>query len=280
MAGVEPTMRVDLSTMIRKRGAPVLVELIRKHPAGVGGDAPMAPYPVAEAPRASAGVTEHNLHQSAAWEGAAAAGSQNKDWRLLAIIAASVIALVALVAVIAYKKGQTNEGDKWAQMNAGSNPGETPVGPVPKPVDPLIAPEVQPDGGSPLGKPFDPSGRVVVPEQPQNTTENLELQVGWNYLVAATLNRADAELAAQYLVQNGLPVKLVPKDRVDPNSARANNGLWQVLILRGVPRDQYTKRRTEREALTSQVQRLGKKWKAENKKAPTDFAEPYWELRK
>jgi hypothetical protein len=49
-----------------------------------------------------------------------------------------------------------------------------------------------------------------------------------------------------------------------------------VLVLQGYDRGQFGAREKEREALRQRVQAAGRTWRAENKAAPTDFAQPFW----
>ncbi|MBL8757294.1 MAG: hypothetical protein JNK35_02550 [Phycisphaerae bacterium] len=104
------------------------------------------------------------------------------------------------------------------------------------------------------------------------------LTPGYNYLVVATLMKADADEAAAYLNANGVPVALrtVSGKPIDPASPEANNVQWQVVVLKGYAPADLGRLSGERMALATKVQSLGRRWKAENKRAPTDFAQVYW----
>jgi len=105
-----------------------------------------------------------------------------------------------------------------------------------------------------------PSGPAV---QPGAATE---LVPGMNYLVVATLKRReDALEAANYLQGKGLRMAAV-RERDD----------WVVLVLQGYDRSQFTAKERERRVLRERVQAAGRTWRAENKAAPTDFAQPFW----
>lgn len=104
------------------------------------------------------------------------------------------------------------------------------------------------------------------------------LKTGCNYLVVATLMKKDADEAAQFLVANKVPTVLVTAGgkAFDPSAADANNVQWQVVVLKGYAPTDFKALEPERRNLVNQVQLLGRKWKAENKKAPTDFSQVFW----
>lgn len=115
------------------------------------------------------------------------------------------------------------------------------------------------------------------------------LQPGFNYLVVATLMRKDAEEAAAYLKANGLDTAMVAVGGgggatgktgggVDPkgNPAKDDRLQYEVLVLRGLSSARVRAGDAEIGRLETQVKNLGRKWKAENRRAPTDFAQTFW----
>lgn len=207
------------------------------------------------------------------------AGLIRRDLRLPAMLIGGGVVVVVCAAIVGYQLGQKKERQGWANDNAaGVGPG-APVAPLKGSGvrDPLndggLAPAPNGPGGGGAVRPLAPN-----PGQPAVETS---LQDGWNYLVVATLRRADAEEAATYLKDNGVPVQLVPYKNagVDRGGSDANNGRWQLWILRGVPRGEYSKTQSERDALKSKIEMLGRTWKAKNRQAPTDFSGSFWQLK-
>jgi hypothetical protein len=116
------------------------------------------------------------------------------------------------------------------------------------------------------GQPTTPAGgSPASPTGPTSATTSL--QSGLNYLVVADLSKADAEAAAEHLKAKGLPAAVVPKRTT-----------FQVLIVRGYTREQFRDDRidAERTKLMEAVRKIGREWKLENRRAPTDFAQVFW----
>lgn len=214
------------------------------------------------------------------WGGALSRGGGDgrSDLRLPAMLIGAGIVVVVIAAIMGYQLGQKKERQDVAERNAAGSgpaqPGSGAIAPPPGPgvVDPL-------NGGA--GDPNAAIGGGVIkpaPLAPVPAPADLTLQDGWNYLVVASLRRSEAVEAATYLKDNGIPVQLVAAERggVDRGAGGANNGLWQLWVLRGVPSGEYSQRRSEREALETKVKLLGRTWKAQNRKAPTDFASTFW----
>ncbi len=276
-----PTVRVDLPTVNRKRGAPVLIELIAR-PSGPSVGGPPA------SPSDSGGRGGSPVSNPANWGGAAdrpvgiGEGLIRRDLRLPALLIGCGIVVVVFAAIIGYQLGQKKERQGWANDNAAaSGPGQsgTPVAP---PTGSGVRDPLN-DGGiapSPNGSGVAGAVRPLVPNPGQPAVE-MGLQDGWNYLVVATLRYSDAVEAATYLKDNGVPVQLVPYKNagVDRGGGDANNGRWQLWILRGVPRGEYSKSQAERDALKSKIEMLGRTWKAKNRQAPTDFSGSFWQLK-
>jgi hypothetical protein len=164
----------------------------------------------------------------------------------------------------------------------GSNPGALPGGsltmggPAAAPVAGPTSPSwVPPSGASPSGA--SPSGVAPTLVSPSTSAQSSELVLGNNYLVVEVLFRAaDAERVKAYLESKRFEVKLIPTKQF--NAALRSDPGWTAVVLpdRGVARDQFSSRKSERDALVSRVQQLGREWKAEDKTAPSTFASPLW----
>ncbi|MFN0010999.1 MAG: hypothetical protein ACKVS8_05070 [Phycisphaerales bacterium] len=197
--------------------------------------------------------------------------------------AAAGVVVLSLVWVVAFKVGESSgvrEGNervaRLVQGGGGAeNAGKTTTGAGSAIVatDPLLRTEKAP---APAPTPAPPVN-VPVPATVKTSESGavLGFQAGLNYLVVATLRRADADEAAKYLSAQGLAVMILPERGIDPNSAQAASVSWEVLILRGYS-SPLSATQAERDALEAQVKSLGRRWKAENRKAPTDFAQVFW----
>lgn len=100
---------------------------------------------------------------------------------------------------------------------------------------------------------------------------------GDNYLMiaskAAQIDQAQARRLTSFFQVNGLEVVCVP---VDLRAGGSNNpGYYDVFVLQGVPGDQFSARRNEREDLERRVAQLGQIWKREHD-GTTSFQSPQW----
>lgn len=218
-----------------------------------------------------------SVSNPATWGPAAARSSGGlngrPEWHVPAMLFGAGIVVIVAALLIGYQIGQKKEKQDWAKTASGGSGPDGMSGPAVK--DPLKQPKTE-DPNAALGGGVVKGPTEVKPPPPAPV--EVQLQDGWNYLVVASLRRAEAEEAATYLKDNGLPVKLMPVETsgVDRGGSGANNGRWQLWILRGVPSGEYQQRRAEREALEAKVNALGRAWKAQNRKAPTDFGSVYW----
>ncbi len=202
--------------------------------------------------------------------------------------AAAGVVVLSLVWVVAFKVGESSgqrEGnERVARLVQGGGGGEngtkptTGAGSAVVAPDPLLRTEKAPVVGARLQAPPPvPPASVPITGAAARTDSGavLGFQAGLNYLVVATLRKADADEAAKYLSGQGLAVMILPERGIDANSAQASGVSWEVLILRGYS-SPLSATQAERDALEAQVKSLGRRWKAENRKAPTDFAQVFW----
>jgi hypothetical protein len=279
--------------MARKRGAPVLVELIKRSPTGAPSAADsVAPFVTSHAPpppqpgdpRAAPGLAE-----SAAWSRASSIARRN-DLRLWALGLSGVIVLTVVGLWLGFRMGRRSGVDEWAR----SLPQEaTPAWP---------SGTAQPAGADGFSEPnrristlpdSDPSGPTVQtpartgasssqppsPKPAQTSTAPLpeeDFIPGHNYLVVATLPFKEATEVGEFLASKGLAAKLIPRGRVDLESAQTKNLPCEVIVLRGFAPEEFSSRAKEREQLMTRVKRLGRLWKAENRRAASDFADAWF----
>ncbi len=294
--------------MLRKRGNPVFLELMQGHAAARPPRAPAPPpAPLFEpqtarsavaAPSATSSAPPASVEAKPASDSGPAFSPWSADqverrgreltsgnlpeWtRSPWVLVAAVLVVALIVWWIAYSLGQsagTREGDRRvADVKAQYDPPTEPLNPAP--VNP--APQPQPRPAEPPRKPAVAPPPVNPSPQPQGKPEPATvttLTAGYNYLVVATLMKKDADEAAEYLQKNDVPVVLrtVSGKVIDPASPEANNVQWQVVVLKGYAPADLGRLSGERMALATRVQSLGRKWKAENKRAPTDFAQVFW----
>jgi hypothetical protein len=299
--------------LMRKRGAPVLVELMKGRPAEpVGAPRPLPPNlalpPTAAASSAGPSLAEalSGGDSSGGQGGMGGLGNGRPWWTQPWYLVAGAISLVLIVWGLAYSLGRTageRAGeDKLRQVVSADPLAQPPV------ADPLLQPPTSlpqgqgtqstpppadsarpptgpaptaPGKGSPASKsqaspPISPPPPIAAPttSQPRPDTETLPdptpgvattLQVGLNYLVVADLGKDDAEAAAAYLRSKGVPTAMVPQ-----------RSTQQVVVLRGYPGEVFADRKAERSRIEAVVKRLGRDWKVENRRAPTDFAQVFW----
>lgn len=289
MPAVSGAIRVDSTSVMRKRGAPTLIELMQ----GQAPSGPQSPSALESARRAAGGEPaarggprvveakpmpyggpEGSLSQAGRYIRSVTDGS-----RVLWFLAAAVLVLAVLIWAFAYSAGKRAGRDELA----ANLPKQTPPSVVPGPDGvgggPAVQPQPQPQG--PASPPRNaPSSPPPVAPQPQPQAQPPQpppgppagsgtIQKGLNYLVVANAVKADADEAVRYLSGNGVPAVAVP---VSPTT-------YQVIVTaKGYSREQLREPavQAEQAALVDRVKRLGRQWKAENRKAPTDFAQCYW----
>ena len=288
--------------MARKRGSPVLIELMNtREPETVQTGEPslrLAPAEMIEPkprpgqqlvgmampPRAGASP----LFQSGPL--AVLGKIQPMAWMGLGV----VIVLVAVVWLVAFRTGQSDQAKldeqrRARELTAGGTPapvtpgniGTTPGGNQGS--APTVGPNTLPDGAGQGGVPQ--PAPIVLPAPPKKNEPvkptvagavveaDDQLVQGMNYLVCGVFKRQDdADKSAEFLKSRGLPAAIVPA-REFSSSAGAKDVM--VIIKKGYARDKYAA-----SGMREKVQSLGRLWRAEDRRAPTDFAQPYWDKYK
>lgn len=298
--------------LMRKRGAPVLIELMRGRPAEAVG----APRPVGDAPVGRAEMTPlpRGLEADAAGMAGLSGGGGSvgsgegvwwaRPWYLVAGGMAVVLVVWAVGYSFGHSAGERAGEDKIRQVVSEDPLARAPVSdplanarkaePVAVPAETAAVPRVveTPARGNSGGAGSGTTGRAAggaapaaganatTPAGAAQGTANAAgadglpavgggvvatLQVGLNYLVVADLGKEDAEAAAAYLRGKGVPTGLVPQ-----------RSTVQVVVLRGYPGEVFADRKPERAKLEAVVKKLGRDWKVENRRAPTDFAQVFW----
>ncbi len=130
------------------------------------------------------------------------------------------------------------------------------------------------DAPTPVRAPVVPAVPVAAAQVAGGEAE--AFRSGYNYLVVATLPYQEGTVVGRYLAEKNLPAQLIPRGKVDLEQAAAKNALCEVVVLRGFAPDEFGARAKERDELMTRVKRLGRLWRAENKRAPSDFSDAWW----
>ncbi len=283
--------------MARKRGAPVLIELMKTGAdSAAAEEAPqlrLAPMEQIEAkPSSQTGQTGQTLVGGMAMPPRSGKGGPLLGMNWLAQLAKIppvmwyVMTAVIVVSAAGYWFGFTNGKSTKAETDeqrrakelvaagpqtvpilpqgGAEQAGQGGVGTVPQPATPGLGGIEPVPGRTP--------GAAVIPTvaTPATNEPDAQLQVGLNYLICGVFKRQeDADKSAAYLVSKGLPAVIVPAKEF---SGSASSKDLMVLIKRGYSREKYSS-----SGLREKVQGLGRLWRAEDKRAPTDFAQPYWD---
>lgn len=334
MQGSSGSGRAD-SGVIRKRGAPVLVELLKNATTAVPGvpiNAPPAStrparssepnlfssasaQPAARAASGVAGVEAKPVitlqlrpapaAESAGAETSPAAGGGGSRaalpprfdrglggesglgaWyrnlgvtgRSVLFAFAAVVVLAPIIWLVAFNRGESKASEKLGAALGG--PGSS-AGTGPMIVDPTLPPP-QPRGAAGPGNSTPPAPARPQPPRPTPPSPGpgdapaavvTELVKGYNYLIAGTFKREkDADDTAAFLTKEGVPARvLTAKDM-----GAGGSGDHMVVITYGFAGASYSQTAKERNDLRLQIQKLGAKWKAENKLAPSDLSQPYF----
>lgn len=195
--------------------------------------------------------------------------------KTLLFAAGGVMALVVVVWAVAWQLAAQKERQQWAP-----DPDPTQVTPsaVLPAHDPLAAAE-RPAAATPLG-PSQPAnaqpagaagGRTPAasadagaqpPKQASGGSAVIDPRgTGLNYLlVEGVVHYADAEAIVAFLEANGLPAVAIPKGKADIAAAKAaGQKNWEVVLLEGIPGNQYSAMAARRAELIKRVQELGER---------------------
>ncbi len=305
----DPRFRVDLSTMAHKRGAPVLIEVLRSKAAvpGPGGARPSpgpAPITSATAEAIRAGVpTLPNSVPNAPAAGANPAGNRSfasappppndtspvagssgsviifkrripVDPRLAMYLIGVGVVVIAVVWFVAFRAGETTADRKWEDRIPSGPDAAQNTPPIP---DPLNHNNNQSSGSNGSGNntspptPLPPTPKPNDTPKPATPDSNPQLVPGLNHLIVGTFRRlSDAQTSAEYLASNGLPVIITAPKGDEPTTKTTEFWVW---VAQGFERPNSTSEATK---LRARVIELGRLWKTQNKLAPTDFSQPYW----
>lgn len=306
------SVRVNSVSMVRKRGAPALIEVLRNRPLGPAdnGQPPAAPEPAQGAPsqgglhpavlRELKAVSLHapadgpaatrDAHdaRSAGVPGVAVVGrllgrldDRARRHLLVALGALVVVAALAFVGghLLGRRQGReevatTFQGLGQASPTTPSTPNDTTGRAAPRPIiDPRPTAAGQTTNAQ--ATPTPPSiqaGPTGVPSQPGDVgTWTTSLQPGLNYLVAAQMARQqDADRCAEHLNSAGVPALMVRRT-ID------GKPWYCVYVLKGFTSAQFRAAGAETERLRASVQSVGRAWRAQDRTAPTSFADVFFD---
>lgn len=285
--------------MARKRGSPVLIELMATQPDGRSSPDTLPAAPTAEGTKAQLKLRLADEELDAKPTAATMSGATmamppqtrregnvgGPGWlrqiAKLPPVAWLAIGLVVLIVTgvwyVAFRSGQTKQSQQDEQrrlreLGLAPDPSSAALGNVPptRPQQPFVLPAPP----QPRLQPEQP----VTPTTGSNTRSNAiaadaQLLAGYNYLVCGIFKRqTDADDAAAYLVSKGLPARIITPNQLSAGSSSKD---FMVIIQKGYSREEY-----RASGLREKVQSLGRMWRAEDKRAPTDFAQPYWDRYK
>ncbi len=245
----------------------MLLELVKGRPASSTPDEPVAPAPPKpkKTPRPLPGKNTPD-------DGSGAAGGlvSGRVLRVpagyLFFVAAAVIAVFLIGWALGHRQAAAEHKREMANLaQRGALPSEDPLltgGGLTAPLVPATAPRSTspgPTSGLPRAgadQPASPAGR-----SPAEAT----LREGLNYLIVARADAENAEKARVFLREQGLNAII-----------RRENNRWHLVIInQAFPRG--TTDEPEAQTLKSEVQRLGRIWKAE-RRGYTDFNDCYFKL--
>jgi hypothetical protein len=308
----DPRFRVDLSTMAHKRGAPVLIEVLRSKAAvpGPGGARP-SPGPAqitsatAEAIRAGvptlpnavpnpsapgAGTPNNRSFASAPpppSDSSPLAGSSGSvvifkrrvpvDPRLAMYLIGVAVVVIAVVWFVAFRAGENTADRKWEdRIPAGPDSAQnTPL--IPDPLNqgnPPSGPNGASGNNSPGPSPFPPT-----PPSPKPNDTAKPATPDANPQLVPGLNHLIVgtfrRLSDAQTSAEYLASNGLPVIITAPKGdepTTKTTEFW-VWIAQGFERPNSTSEATK---LRTRVIELGRLWKTQNKLAPTDFSQPYW----
>lgn len=207
---------------------------------------------------------------------------------LLVISGLVVIGLIVLAYMVGssrgYNKAETDlnlgEQSRRAEFDAqrsnlrsGGSQGMDPNRPAVNRPPPVGLPPVPP--GLSSGSRSNNTGAAIGPQPASESGTSagkpvvsgaVQRQAGYNYFILATSNHDESQRLAQFLRENGVDAGVFPQH---------NGGSFQVVALRGFPRDQLTS--PARKDYERELRRLGRIWKTQ-KSGSSDLADMYPDL--
>ncbi|MBA4028655.1 MAG: hypothetical protein C0475_05895 [Planctomyces sp.] len=305
--------------MVRKRGAPALIEVLRNRPLGPADNGALTPEPGKATPPTPEGslhpavlreLKSVTLPASAATPDALGVGRDLAEARsggvpgvavvgrllgrlddrarrylLVSLGALVVVAALAFVGghLLGRRQGReevatTFQGLGQAALSADPTDRAQPSQIIdPRPSD-TPNPNLTPGQGSNSGTGKSGSGAPAqagptgVPSQPGDVgTWTTSLQPGLNYLVAAQMARqTDAARCAEHLNTVGVP-SLMVRRTID------GKPWYCVYVLKGFTSGQFKSASAETERLRASVQGFGRAWRAQDRTAPTSFADVFFD---
>jgi hypothetical protein len=200
------------------------------------------------------------------------------------LIAASVgFALLVLVWVVGWRSGGAAARQDWVGGIEADPAQVTPNVPLPS-QDPLNG------ASTPVQRPTQatrPAPTTTRPPEPRTAPAQAATPAPGaitdprgtelNYLlVEAVTHYADAEAIVAFLDANGLPAVAIPKGSADIAAAKAaGQRNWEVVLLEGIPGNQYRAKEARRNELVRQVQQLGERLGREGL-SNYRLAGPFW----
>ncbi len=190
--------------------------------------------------------------------------------KTLLFAAGGVMALIVVVWAVAWQLAAQSERKQWAP-----DPDPTQVAPntVLPTQDPLAAAErtaatphqSQPSSTQPgttrAAQQPPAASSTQPPKQAPAAPVTDPRGTGLNYLlVEGVVNYADAEAIVAFLEANGLPAVAIPKGKAEIAAAKAaGQKHWEVVLLEGIPGNQYSAKAARRAELIKRVQELGER---------------------
>ncbi|TVQ61218.1 MAG: hypothetical protein EA378_09375 [Phycisphaerales bacterium] len=224
---------------------------------------------------------------------------------------AAVLAVLFLVWTAAYSMGRHDERSGYrdrlaadrdegplvsdplnqvADRGSSGRTGSTPPPPVDRPVtggrsgearQPTTTPREEPRpptrteaSPAPGGSPAPATGATAI-LTPGGGVASDPRESGLNYLViASNVPQEEASRLPAFLDEFGIPAIAVPN--LDRSGRPANNPpRYTVVVLQGVPGNQFSARAEERRRLEQRIAQLGRVWQRE-RGGSTDFRDPLW----
>jgi hypothetical protein len=186
----------------------------------------------------------------------------------------ALVLVLVLTWVMAYQLGARNERNRL--LGRADQP--------PPPISPETPgvgrrSESRPAAARPTAATQSPStaGSVTRPPAPPVGIDDDPRVAGVNYLIIASLRREDAERAAAFLTDSGVPsAVVVPEGKSEARLRQDPRATWQVIAREGVPSGEFRASAQRRADLESKVKQLGARWKADHK-GVANFADCGWD---